>query len=444
MKHTMRFLYIVLAISLAALGTIAAHLSGRAVTSVDAEPSTAMYRSVSVRPLSEAAILDSDIVFYSHRVKRDPEGALDRARLGALYLQRARVTGSPEDLLRAEQVARESFGIRTRKNNMAVQVLAFSLMGQHRFKEALVETRTLVEDDSTSISNRSLLGEIEMELGQYSAAESTFTSLRSWTHSLTVAPRLARWEELTGHPDSARDILLGARDDAMKQPNLPTEQKAWFDLRLGDLAFRSGHLSEAEAKYQAGLALSGDKDYRLLAAMTRLESARGRWKSSIGYGERAIAQVLDPATLGLLGDAYAATGDSASAEEYYSTLELVVSKQPGAYHRAWSLFLLDHNRRVSTVLAKVQQEIVDRQDIYGYDLLGWALYKNHRYQEARAAMRPALALGTLDAQLFYHAGMIEEALGNHPGARTWLTKALDVNSSFDFHLAATARRVLEQ
>jgi tetratricopeptide (TPR) repeat protein len=356
----------------------------------------------------EAAILDQDITFYQARVARDPEGALDRAKLGALYLQRARQTGSPEDLVRAEQVARESFGLRTRKNAIAAQVLALSLMGQHRFAEALVEARMLVDDDSSSISNRSLLGEVEMELGLYPAADSVFGGLRSWSYKLTVAPRLARWEELNGHPDSARSILLGARAEAMKQPSLPLEQKAWFDLRIGDLAFRSGHLAEAERDYLAGLAISPE-DYRLLAAMARLESVRHRWNSAIDFGERAIALVPDPATLGLLGDAYAARGDSAGAEQYYHTMETVVLRQPGAFHRAWSLFLLDHDRSVAVVLAKVQDEIKQRKDIYGYDLLAWALLKNGRPVEAKSAMQQALKLGTRDPLLLRHAGAIDSA-----------------------------------
>jgi tetratricopeptide (TPR) repeat protein len=371
-------------------------------------PATAVDSSRHLAWQEEAAVLDQDIAFYRARVARDPEGALDRAKLGGLYLQRARQTGSPEDLVRAEQVARESFGLRTRKNAIAAQVLALSLMGQHRFTEALVEARLLVEDDSSSISNRSLLGEIEMELGLYPAADSVFEGLRSWKYKLTVAPRLARWEELNGHPDNARSILLDARTDALKQPNLPLEQKAWFDLRIGDLAFRSGHLGEAERNYLAGLAISPE-DYRLLAAMTRLESARRRWNSAIDYGERAIGLVPDPATLGLLGDAYAARGDSAGAEMYYHTMETVVLKQPGAFHRAWSLFLLDHNRSVGVVLAKVQDEIRQRKDIYGYDLLAWALYKNGHPVEARAAMHLALRLGTQDPQLFHHAQVINSA-----------------------------------
>jgi hypothetical protein len=85
----------------------------------DAAPASRADSLPGLAARQEALVLDQDITFYQARVARDPEGALDRAKLGALYLQRARQTGSPEDLIRAEQVARESFGLRTRKNAIA-------------------------------------------------------------------------------------------------------------------------------------------------------------------------------------------------------------------------------------------------------------------------------------------------------------------------------------
>ena len=57
-------------------------------------------------------------------------------------------------------------------------------------------------------------------------------------------------------------------------------------------------------------------------------------------------------------------------------------------------------------------ELRTRHDIYGYDLLAWALHAQGRDVEAKAAMARALAQGTKDAQLFHHAGVIERALGN--------------------------------
>src|SRR4029079_19350108 len=101
-------------------------------------------------------------------------------------------------------------------------------------------------------------------------------------------------------------------------------------------------------------------------------------------------------------------------------MEVAVAGQPGAYHRAWSLFLLDHNLRVTEVLTNVQKELETRKDIYGYDLLAWALPTEHRGVDARAAMTQARRLGTRDAMLFYHEGVIDRALGDTNRARYFL------------------------
>ena len=390
---------------------------------------------------SEARIRDLDIEFYQRRVERDPRSARDYAQLAGLYLQRARETADNGDLLRAEQNAHRSLSLRTDRNAGGFGVLASSLLAQHRFAEARDVACQLVADDSTSIAARGLLAETEFELGDYGSAGWMLGSLAIYRDNLSVAPRLARWQELHGHAEEARRLLRSARDQAARLHGMPTEQLAWFDLRLGDLALRNGHLGEAERELRRGLTIA-PHDYRILGAMARLEASRQHWPSTISYGEQAIASALDPATLGLLGDAYRSIGDSAKAGEYYRTMELAVLHQPGPFHRAWSLFLLDHERDVPRVLAKVQEEIQTRRDIYGYDLLAWALHKSGDDRRAAAAMRHALALGTRDAMLFYHAGMIALGAGDETGAREYMKEALEVNPHWDPFQPARARAVL--
>lgn len=280
----------------------------------------------------ESRIRELDIEFFRRHAARDPGGAADLARLAGLYLQRARETGSNEDLLRAEETTRHSLANRQSRNSRARVVLASALLAQHRFAEALGETRALTAIDPDRPSLRALRGELEMELGRYDEARATFQSLRRDAGSLAIAPRLARWAELEGHPDQAHHILVAARDEALKRVNLPAEQIAWFHLRVGDIALRYGRLREAEQALRAGLGAAPD-DYRLLGGLCRLEAVRHRWRQAIEYGDRAIARALDPVTLGLVGDAYAGLGDTARAEEYYRTMEVSVRRQVGPFHR---------------------------------------------------------------------------------------------------------------
>jgi Tfp pilus assembly protein PilF len=59
-------------------------------------------------------------------------------------------------------------------------------------------------------------------------------------------------------------------------------------------------------------------------------------------------------------------------------------------------------------------------------------------------MHAALRLGTRDAQLYYHAGMIAQAAGEKAAARDYLQRALQLNPQFDPLQAAMARQALEQ
>ena len=384
----------------------------------------------------------ADIAFFARRADEDPQSAEDRAQLAALYLQRGRETGDEADVRRAETTARRSLALRTSHNGKTFVTLASALLAQHRFREAREVAEELVGGDPDVESYRALLGETQLELGDYDAARATFASLDPLVAPLSVAPRLARWAELSGRPDAARRILANALADARRRPELPAEQVAWFHYRLGDLELRAGRLAAAERTFAAGLAVEPN-DHRLLGAMARLEALRGRPQAAVEYGERAIAVVLDPATLGVVGDAYAALGDRTRAREYFRAMEVAVGGQAGPYHRAWSLFLLDHGERVPEVLANAQAELATRRDVYGYDLFAWALHGAGRDAEAREAMTQALRLGTHDALLFYHAGMIERTLGNRPAARRYLERALAINSFFHPVQPATARATLD-
>ena len=85
---------------------------------------TALRHPAAAAPSAEShRIRDLDISFYESRVSRDPYGARDRAILGALYLQRARSSGSEGDIRRAESLARASITTRHKRNGSALSTL---------------------------------------------------------------------------------------------------------------------------------------------------------------------------------------------------------------------------------------------------------------------------------------------------------------------------------
>ncbi len=390
---------------------------------------------------SDAAIRDADIAFYESRSRADTLSAADLADLAQLYLRRARETGEMSDYRRAEEVSRRSLALRAVRNPQAELVLASSLLALHRFPEALAAAGRLCNDYPERLSHCALLAEIRLEMGDYSAARATFSLLAPFKGNLGVAPRLARWYEITGRTDDAFRLLLAARDDAERRTDLPREQVAWFHLRVGDIGLRNGDLARAAHAFRAGLRVA-PHDPRLLAGLARHAALRHDWKDVIEFGMRA-ADRADITTLALIGDAYAALGRAQEAENQYRTVEEAARDNSEPFNRQWTLFRLDHDRETAGTLVLLRDEIRIRDDVYGWDQLAWAYYRAGDFTAARHSMDQALRMGTRDAVLFFHAGLIDRALGDHASAQRQLRTALELNPHFHHTFPAWARATLD-
>jgi tetratricopeptide (TPR) repeat protein len=391
---------------------------------------------------AESEIRSLDIEFYEKRIAEDSFSAADRSLLAGLYLQRARETGSYPDYDRAARLARESLSLREAHNAQTFVLLTSALLAKHDFTVALRVARQVYAADTTDASHTALLAEVELEVGDYASASTHFSRVAVDADKPTIAARLARWNEVTGHLEQAQLILRQTTARMATASDVPREQLAWFHYRLGELYLRDGQFAAADSSFHRALDLL-PTDYRALGGLARLAAARQEWQAVIDYGARAIAVQLDPATLGTMSEAYAALGDTAQARSFSDAMATAALSQPGAIHRAWGLFLLDHDRDIARVLRAARTDIVHRRDVYGYDLLAWASYKSGRVADARRAAAAALAQGTEDASFYYHAGMIAAAAGDSTAARDLLGRALALNPRFSPTQASVARRTLD-
>ena len=377
--------------------------------------------------MQELELRNQDIAFYEKRLVEDPASAGDLAQLAGLYLQRAREAGDYEDFRRAERAARRSVDLRSMRNGKAQMLLASSLLAQHRFAEARIEAEKLVAIDSAVIGYRALLAEIQMELGDYSAAQRSFTGLAHASEELSVAPRLARWHEINGKPGAAKVILEKSLATARKT-DLPREQIAWFYLRSGDFSFRHGALRDAEQDFREGLRFEPN-DFRLISGLARVEYARGNYQNAISYallaGDRS-----DIATLSLLADSYAALGKLDDAARVTAQIVDAAAANPEPYNRQWTQFLLDHRRALPETVSVLEREIVTRPDVLGFDQLAWGYFLSGDLPNAKRAVDQALRMGTHDAALHFHAGTIKLAVGDSIAAQWHFEMSRDINPHF--------------
>ena len=91
--------------------------------------------------------------------------------------------------------------------------------------------------------------------------------------------------------------------------------------------------------------------------------------------------------------------------------------------RTYSLYLATRGQSPTTALRLAEKEIQERSDVFTHDALAWSLAASGKLQEAQCQMEKALAEGTQDARLFFHAAVIAARAGTQQNAWHWFAKA---------------------
>jgi tetratricopeptide (TPR) repeat protein len=254
--------------------------------------------------------------------------------------------------------------------------------------------------------------------------------------------RLAYLKFLTG--DAAGAVAEARRAVAALPVGAPAENVAWTHAQLGELAFQAGDLAGAEKAYEAALARH-PTSHRAAAGLGAVRAAQARYAEAVVLYRKALDIVPLPEYAAALGDVYTKLGRPGEARQQYELVEFIGrlnALNKTVYNRELALFYADRDVKPREALELAERELQARRDIYTHDVLAWALYRNGRAREAAAAAAEALRLGTRDARLYFHAGMIHAALGEDERAREYLAGALAINPRFHPLQADVAARVL--
>src|SRR5207245_8009146 len=107
-----------------------------------------------------------------------------------------------------------------------------------------------------------------------------------------------------------------------------------------------------------------------------------------------------------------------------STIEAPLRQDSGASDpRTLAIFLATRRESSETGRRLAKGEFGSRSDVFTHDTLAWSLAAAGKFGEARKEMENALAEGTQDGRLFFHAAMIASETGDDIETRLWLDKA---------------------
>ena len=411
-------------------------------------------------PVPAATLLSAEndategaIRFLEDRVKRDPDDFIAYNKLAGYYLQRLRETGLTTYLELASRAAKASLAaIPAEQNIGGLAALAQVEFASHNFAASRDYAKQLMQREPRQSYPSVILGDSLLELGDYDEAAAVYRQLAARSDSsnlskVTVETRLAQLALLRGETDAAQRHFISALTAALDEPYPPRETVAWCRWQLGDVAFSVGDYQTAEKHYQDSLITFPDY-HSALASLGRVRAAQGDLSGAIEFYQRAIQILPDPASVAALGDLYRLAGREKDATGQYELVEQIarIEAAGGAqyYRRQVAMFYADHDLKAEEAYASAVREYEVRRDIYGSDEVAWTALKAGKVTEAQAAMKDALKLGTRDAKLWYHAGMIARAAGEKEAAHEYLKRALMLNPQFDPLQASIAKKALEE
>jgi tetratricopeptide (TPR) repeat protein len=388
----------------------------------------------------------ANVQFWSARSRANERDFVSSTRWAAAEIDLARATGDVTRYVAAD----EALNLALEANpdyRPAVGYRGAVLVALHEFSEATQDARSVLAGAPSDPVALATLGDASLALGDMDAARGAYQQLSLVVDSAAVRVRRSHLAFVDGDPAAAVEASHASVAAAVDE-GLDGSALAWYRYQLGETLAATGDLDGAASAFDA--AVRDDPSSGLAHwGLARIATAGEHWDEALNHLDAAIAVIPSPDYLARRADVYQLRGapgdDRRERDDRRTVLAIgaIAGDAAGVYDRTLSLYLASRGEEPGRALALAMAELDARRDVYGYDALAWALLANGRAEEARAQMAEALALGTRDAKLLYHAGMIEARLGNDAAAREYLEDALATDPSFDPLAVREARATLE-
>lgn len=377
--------------------------------------------------------IDREVAELQESAQNAPFDHLQATAFAYRLYQRASLTGNLKELAAAETAINSA--MRRVSNPADLYFLKASLdFKLHRISDAR-RNLSLVAGLRESLQGRALEADLDFQDGKYEAAREAYEALirdeRTWDN----LARLAHFEARLGDPASA-DRLYREAEDEMTAKEM--RSYAWVELQRGLLALTHGRYEEAATHYRrAERAYSG---YWLVAEhAAELLGAEGKYDEAVALYQKVVARVPKPELQQALGELYALMGkqDEAAAWFEKALAAYLESAEQGEVHYYHHLvdFYADVREDGREALKWARHDAGLRDNFSTQAALAWALYRDGQFDEALKTMNRALSSGVQDAQIFYQAAAIHQALGATAESERYLQMAAGINPHYrNFHV----------
>ncbi len=354
---------------------------------------------------------DGEICRLQQQIRDGRNSELGLEQLGWAFVAKARESFDPGFYKLAEQCAL-CIEKRNPQSQEAMLLRGHVLHNLHRFKESETLARRLVEQRGLGF-DYGLLGDALMEQGRLNDAVEAYQQMMNLKPDLHAYARAAHMRWLKGDLIGAIEAMQLAIAAASPQD---AESAAWVNTRLGSYQFQAGDYDRA--RRSDDIALTYQHDYAPALLL------RGRMKVSEGETDDAIVQLQSAAQLNplpeyqwTLAEALRSAGRDGEALRVEELLT-----QTGAANdpRTYALYLSTRGQSPKMAVQLAENELNERSDVFTHDALAWSLTAAGRIDNALPHLEQALAEGTHDARLFFHAAVIHAKAGHTAEASHFL------------------------
>jgi tetratricopeptide (TPR) repeat protein len=351
---------------------------------------------------------------------------------GLAYQQRVRVGSEPALYTASERVLERAAALDP-SNPETAAALASLALARHQFDVALRHAQRAKALAPNITYNDALVGDALIELGRYREAFGAFDRLARLKPGLAAYARVAYARELLGRPASALEAHRLAVEAAGPRPKL----KAAALAQVGELHISTGNLHAAEREFRSALQVSPGFG-SALEGLAHVQGSRGKYRVAMSLAKQAGSSGTET-----LGDLYLLAGRHRYAERQYAKAHEFARRE--ALHGVRTdleiaEFEANHGVRLRHALALARRAHRVRPSIEADAILGWALTRNGRCEEALPHLRRSLRLGTQNAETFFRRGMVDRCLGRQSSAAVWFHRAVSVSPYFSLLWSPVAQR----
>lgn len=361
------------------------------------------------------------------RLQQNPDDVYAYAQLGLGLLQQVRETGDTTLYVRAGQAFDEALQ-RDPAHLDALMGRGILATALHDFRDAFTWAEQAQAINPWRAETVGILVDANVELGRYEEAVAMAQKMVDLRPGLESYSRVSYLRELYGDVDGAIEAMRAAVDAGVPG----TEAVLWSQVQLGHLYFNRGDLQQAEQLYLAAVHMQPDYAYGQ-AGLARVAAAHKEYAAAATILEAVIARLPLPEFVIMLGDVYEVMGQADLARQQRDLVHVMQQINVAAGMNVdleLAAFKVEYGNNPQEALALARAAYAARPTIFAADAVAWALYKIGEYDEAWRLSQEALRLGTQDALLHYHAGMIAQARGDLENAQKQLDKALTTNPYF--------------